>query len=204
MFYVCGFLEKIEVAADNALEALNRIRTGNKSSGKKRVRQEMSGIFHTKRPKSSSKVCVWKHKFCCLAFKDQYRSPTTEASKEELYRAGLGDKEITFDDLSMSQKEFHELILEHFPRLRDGGGFRFLKGMVLFFNRYIRGLCIIFTINYHPLKESPTVERWNYFLCRCISLPLASRNVWERHVPMSDQFNVILISRLWMKVMKIL
>ena len=60
--------------------SLNRIRTGNK----KRVRQEMSGIFHTKRPKSSSKVFVWKHKFWLTR-----TSIVAEANKEELHRAGL-------------------------------------------------------------------------------------------------------------------
>lgn len=71
---------------------------------------------------------VWRHKFFCLAFKDQERIPTTEGEKEELYRAGLGEKEITFEDVEMGREEFHESILDAFPRLKEGGGFRFLKG----------------------------------------------------------------------------
>ena len=43
-------------------------------------------------------------------------------------RAGLGEKEIAFEDAIISQEDFHEIILEHYPRLREGAGFRFLKG----------------------------------------------------------------------------
>ena len=50
--------------------------------------------------------------------------------KDELYRAGLGEK-ITFEDATVSQEEFHENILDNYPRLREGGGFWFLKGKII-------------------------------------------------------------------------
>ena len=88
----------------------------------------MSNLFRSKRPKVLKK-CAWRHKFFCLAYTVQDKSPTYEADKDELYQAGLGEKEILFEDVNISQEEFHEVIFDHFPRLRDGGGFRFLKGV---------------------------------------------------------------------------
>lgn len=91
---------------------------------RKQLKQEMSSIF-----KSHKKAkTVWRHKFVCLAYTVQDRSPTTDFDKEELYRAGLGEKEIVFENLDISQSEFRNIILESFPRLEAGGGFRFLKG----------------------------------------------------------------------------
>ena len=87
----------------------------------------MSELYRPKRP---NKGIVWRHKFFCLAYKDQTRSPTTEADKEEFFRAGLGEKELTFNDVNMNQQDFHHLILEAFPRLKKAGGFRFLKGLL--------------------------------------------------------------------------
>ena len=104
---LCVFAGTIVTATDKALSALRKLREG---TNKKRAREEVSGLFHTKRQKSY-KVSAWKHKFCCLAYKNQKRIPTTEAEKEELYQAGLGDKEISFDDLHISQQEFHDNIL---------------------------------------------------------------------------------------------
>ena len=118
------FSESIIKATNDALAALTNLREGNR---RKTAKQEIGGIF---RPKSKKiKLCSWKHKFCCLAYKDQKRSPTTDIERESLFRAGLGFKEIEFEDAYAMQKEFQEIILENFPRLRAGGGFRFLKGM---------------------------------------------------------------------------
>lgn len=90
------------------------------------MKKEIGGLFPSKNKKL--KLCSWKHKFCCLASRDDTRSPTTDAGREQLARAGLGFKEIEFEDLYATQQEFHDIILENFPRLEDGGGFRFLKG----------------------------------------------------------------------------
>ena len=125
------FSERIVVAANKALNAIDRMRAGRnaiKLSDRKRAKEEMSSLFRTKRPKIQKK-CAWHHKFFCLAYTDQEKPPTYEADKEELYRAGLGEKEILFEDVNISQEEFHEFLLDNFPRLRDGGGFRLLKGI---------------------------------------------------------------------------
>ena len=122
MYKIC--VERIESATSKAIAALGKIRDG---VGRKRAKEEVSELYCPKRP---NKGIVWRHKFFCLAYKDQTRSPTTEADKEELFRAGLGEKELTFNDVNMNQQDFHHLILEAFPRLKKAGGFRFLKGLL--------------------------------------------------------------------------
>jgi len=72
------------------------------------------------------KKCEWKHKFYCLAYTDQH-VPVKEADKDELYSAGLGEKEIEFTNLNASAEEFRDILLEAFPQLKDSGGYQFLK-----------------------------------------------------------------------------
>lgn len=122
-------------------------RNASNPIGRKRVKREMSGLFHLKKPRTLKK-CAWRHKFFCLAYIDQEKSPTCEADKDELYRAGLGEKEITFEDATVSQEEFYEIILDNYPRLRQGGGFRFLKGKITihaFLHERLRLSFLIFT-----------------------------------------------------------
>ena len=61
----------------------------------------------------------------CLAAIDQQKCPSGEAEKGDLSRAGLGEKEVCFNVTTISQEKFHRMILTHFSRLRDGGGFDF-------------------------------------------------------------------------------
>ena len=99
---------------------------------KRTAKQELSSLFRKKQkfasgePVSSSK-CLWKHRFVCLAFCDQDKIPTCDADKDELLRAGLGEKEIKFYDLNIEAEEFRDLLYKEFPSLKKGGGFQFLK-----------------------------------------------------------------------------
>ena len=123
-------LERLVHAASKALDALKKMKAGrnaNKQTERKRVKLEMSSLFRSKKPRIQQK-CAWRHNFFCLAYTDQDKSPTCEADKDELFRAGFGEKEISFEDVNTSQEEFHEIIHDHYPRLREGGGFRFMKG----------------------------------------------------------------------------
>ena len=133
-------IERIVQAANKALDALKKMKAERNASShieRKRVKQEMSNLFHSKRPRTLKK-CAWRHKFYCLAYTDQDKSPTCEADKDELFRAGLGEKEISFEDSNISQEEFHDIIINHYPRLQEGGGFRFLKGEIVgFFTFYL-------------------------------------------------------------------
>ena len=40
----------------------------------------------------------------------------------------IGEKEIVFDDLNLSQQQFRDILTKEFPRLKTGGGFQLLKG----------------------------------------------------------------------------
>ena len=57
------FSERIVVAANKALNAIDRMRAGRnaiKLSDRKRAKEEMSSLFRTKRPKIQKK-CAWRH-----------------------------------------------------------------------------------------------------------------------------------------------
>lgn len=89
------------------------------TTGKKRAKKTAGGFgFRTKRNQ-------WTHKFCCLAEKDACRIPSVE-DKLKLRAAGLGEREITLDR-GWSASLLHEKLSETYPKLRDGGGYEFLR-----------------------------------------------------------------------------
>jgi len=61
-----------------------------------------------------------------LAYKDQ-QVPTREAEKDELFAAGLGEKEVEFNDLCANAEDFQDALYQAFPQLQDGGGYQLLK-----------------------------------------------------------------------------
>ena len=74
------------------MSALNRIRAGEiaeERCSKGGIKRAMSSLYKSKLGKKKAKN-GWKHNFVCLAYRDQYRIPTTEFDKDELYEAGLG------------------------------------------------------------------------------------------------------------------
>ena len=83
-------------AADRALNALRGMRRGVRedSGRKKRIKSEMSSVFSSSSKKA--KKCAWKHRFVCLAWRDQQRIPTTDTEKDDLLEAGLGEKVVSF------------------------------------------------------------------------------------------------------------
>uniref|UniRef100_A0A1X7VJR7 HECT domain-containing protein n=1 Tax=Amphimedon queenslandica TaxID=400682 RepID=A0A1X7VJR7_AMPQE len=66
---------------------------------------------------------MWRHHFVCLAYKDQLRIPTADKEKDDLLKAGLGEKFIVFDNLDMGPNSYREKLLQEFARLENGGGF---------------------------------------------------------------------------------
>lgn len=121
--------------AEDAMDMLKRIRAGNKAErvreGKRKAKEEVSQLFnYSKRKKSeATKKIQWKHKFVCLAYREQTRIPTTDVEKDDLLQAGLGEKEVKFYDVDMNAEQFREVLFEHFPRLRHAGGFQLCKCM---------------------------------------------------------------------------
>ncbi len=106
----------------------------NVKSQKRKAKDEVSSLFKKKSkvsgPTGNATECskkAWKHKFVCLAFHDQSRIPTTEVDKDDLLRAGLGEKEVVISNLEIGADEFRDLLYHHFPSLKEGGGFQFYK-----------------------------------------------------------------------------
>lgn len=120
-------------SADKALNALKRMRAGMKADNalsRKQARDEVSRAFNKKaRIDKMENKPAWRHKFVCLGFFGQDKMPLTDYQKEELYQAGLGEKEIVFESLNLSQQQFRDRLMKEFPRLKTGGGFQLLKGL---------------------------------------------------------------------------
>lgn len=106
---------------------------------------------------------VWKHKFFCLAYVGQNQLPTTEKDKNELFEAGLGEKEIEFEQLDLSPEEFRKIIIDNFPQLEDAGGYQFCK-------------CIPNSRKFEPLSSrvmsSPLLLRQRVGTARTYIVPL--------------------------------
>ena len=88
-------------AANQCLLSMNQLKPkeSDKLGRKRKMKEEVSSLFG-KRKRAAIK-CVWKHKFICLASCNQQRIPTTDAEKDELLMASLGEKEIEFTDLEL-------------------------------------------------------------------------------------------------------
>ena len=98
------------------------------------LRQEMSAAFTRKRgsggvkkPSKGSSHSVWKHRFVCLAYYGQTKVPTTEHERSELFEAGLGEKEVKFNELDISATQFRDILHSAFPKLANSGGFHLYK-----------------------------------------------------------------------------
>lgn len=88
-------------AADKCLLALKSVK--REGHQKKKAKEEVSGLFRKKSVKWAPK-CIWKHRFVCLAYRDQCKIPTSDVEKDDLFRAGLGEKEVVFDSLQLDLK----------------------------------------------------------------------------------------------------
>lgn len=118
-------------AYERAISSLRSTRSDHRS-----VREEQRRLFGGKRSATQSqlpgktkrkKTVSWTAKFVCLSSTHDYRVPTTCAARELLANAGLGEKKITIPDIECGIADFHSLLLESFPKLKDGGGFEFLR-----------------------------------------------------------------------------
>lgn len=165
MIYLFSVLE----AADKALSALRQARSG--ISKKRKVKEEVNFLFK----KKAKKGTTWKHRFVCLAYRDQYRIPTTDTDKDDLLKAGLGEKVVEFEDLDMDANSYRELILEAYPKLRNAGGFMFLK-------------CAINSRNLEPLSQvvmsSPRMLKERVGTARTYIRPL------QRDLDLSEVFQL--------------
>ena len=122
----CHILITVIAAADKVLLALRNKPAKPATNKKRKAKEEVASLFR-KKAHVVAKKCVWKHKFVCLAYHDQRKIPTTDVEKDDLLQAGLGEKEIEFDDLDVGAEDFRDLLYHHFPSLKEGGGFQFFK-----------------------------------------------------------------------------
>lgn len=86
------------------------------------------------------KTIEWKHRFVCLANPEQQRIPTTDNEKDVLYKAGLGEKLVQFNDMDANAEEIRDVLYTVFPKLRNAGGFVLCK-------------CAANTRNLEPLSQ---------------------------------------------------
>lgn len=79
----------------------------------------------TTQPAGKAKRKHWTHKFVCLANRKCEMVPNMQ-EKCMLAEAGLGEKDITFDN-DGDAPHIHATLLESFPMLKDAGGFEILR-----------------------------------------------------------------------------
>lgn len=71
----------------------------NVEKGKtKSVVSEMKSLFGNR---GGKRKVAWKHSFVCLALRNQTKVPTSDQEKDELFEAGLWEKEIPFSSLDL-------------------------------------------------------------------------------------------------------
>lgn len=100
------------------------MRRGLTGDAKRKVlKDELLASFSTKKRKKNP----WKHRFVCLAYYDQPKIPTTDGDKDELIKAGLGEKCVEFPSLDIDAEEMCDIIYSAFPKLKEGGGFKFCR-----------------------------------------------------------------------------
>ena len=59
----------------------------------------------------------------------EYKVPTSAVTKDDLLKAGLGEKNIEFSSLDIPAEEFRDVIYDNFPKLRNGGGFELCRSL---------------------------------------------------------------------------
>ena len=119
-------------AASQVISALRDARgkdskgKGGKGATRKRIiKEEVASLFN-KQPK----LVAWKHRFVCLGDRKQLWILTTDAEKDQLCRASLGERNVQFDDMELEAEEIREVLFVTFPKLRDVGGFVLCKCLV--------------------------------------------------------------------------
>ncbi len=90
-----------------------------------RKRSALCGSSST--PKKPKKSVSWTHIFFCLAKCDQAKVPGTMWEREQLLDAGLGEQKLTFNDLECTAEEYKKVLVRHFPKLSDSGGYELMR-----------------------------------------------------------------------------
>ena len=123
--------QRSSASCSRALEAVRSVRErllgGNTAIEEQRANFAPYGSSSSTRRGTNRTISKqWSIKMFCLADRNCVRVPCTPSSREVLIEAGLGPKTFSVP-LNSSGEEFREMILSHFPKLRDGGGFDLLR-----------------------------------------------------------------------------
>ena len=81
------------------------------------------GSVLKRRNVTRSKVSSWTHNFMCLTGKDDKRVLTTLIERDELQQASLGIRKLHFPNVDCTTEEFHQTIINAYPKLQGTGGF---------------------------------------------------------------------------------
>ncbi len=73
---------------------------------KRKSKDEVHKLFNYATPAKRKKNCF----------------PTTDVEKDDILQAGLGEKEIIFEDLNIDTPKFRNILCDKFPQLADAGG----------------------------------------------------------------------------------
>uniref|UniRef100_A0A8C1P360 HECT domain-containing protein n=1 Tax=Cyprinus carpio TaxID=7962 RepID=A0A8C1P360_CYPCA len=73
-----------------------------------------------------SKSVSYTHRFFCLSKRKECEVPSPSV-KNKLERSGIGEKRITFPDKYCTPQDFSDHLFQHFPILKECGGFQLLR-----------------------------------------------------------------------------
>ena len=69
----------------------------------------------------------WTHQFVCLADRFKAKPPMASWERQALLEARLGERKISFRNIDCNSEEFRDRLLREFPKLKEGGGFEFMR-----------------------------------------------------------------------------
>ena len=94
------------------------------------VRKEQNSNFapYSTKPKGKQKKRQsWSMKLVCLCRQDDDQVPSSASAKEALLQAGLGERSVVLPDIFCTKEEFMQAMIATYPKLKDCGGFEFLR-----------------------------------------------------------------------------
>ena len=107
MYFSPGYKSTVVEAANQAITMLRE--NYNKGKSRKRIiKSEMASLFNKKKK---------------VINRAQQKIPTTDSEKDMLYKAGLGEKVVEFEDMNANAEDIRDLLYV----FEFGGGFVFCK-----------------------------------------------------------------------------